>query len=898
MRRLFWLFLCLLFFASAEAQTLTDLFVNTSCSTNGDGSSRTCTTGAAGTPGANTTVANALSRLQTLCSNTKTLTTCDRNAVINVSGTAADGLINIDAWTTDATRFITIRCDTGSGSGCNNTAQWSTAFYRSSSNQFDGAVRINNTSHVDIIGIQAENTGDAAGGGPYRGIRTSNVPAGARYRVIGNIFRYNPAGGSPTANTNNDGIGITGETQVIANNIVYGFQQDGIDVTSIFISNVNMAVYSNTVQRVGGVGLRVAADGSNDTIRIRNNILSATGSDYLFTSTATTLQTSNNLTADATSPDGASWQNKVPTFTNAASDIYTLTSSDTNARDAGADLSAAAIYSFANDIAGTARPQNSLWDVGAHELVVAAPTPTPTATPTATPSPTPTATPTPTAPPIFSNAGLVWADGIEPGDPSTCEAPAGKSCYWVDCDKGSNGAGTYADPDWGFETIFGYYSSGNYQLGVARGGDIVYVKGTCEATGSVDSATGPYKQVRLARGVQYGTLTDPITIKSWRGTPRAVFDGEYAQSLAVQNDGNNAPSSLMRFWDTNSTGGYVRLQNIRLTRWYAIGAGHSGDVRGIDVYSVEADNGRMDKFVGTGGAITMQLLSTHATASVIRNSYFHDITNNCGLGGDADCGIDNNDGTICVLSESGATGSVTIRDSLFDNNLRHVRDKHNGQATVYVYGNLFKGGENAFHRRAQDYYIYNNIFSGITGKLIETETATASTPANTRFYNNSVYNIGTFIGIASSWTDDGFFEIYNNAFDSASSSTVPFINFGSGGSMDPTDFIQDRNYFRISATQQATFSCLGPTPPSTGTCTNRSFATHNTYVSDVGSATTNPNFGAPASGNFYIAAGDPACTAGRSGTYLGALPCSGGGASGSNSGAGNNWFLREQRRRR
>lgn len=56
-----------------------------------------------------------------------------------------------------------------------------------------------------------------------------------------------------------------------------------------------------------------------------------------------------------------------PSFTNAATGDFTL-QSGSSCRDAGLDLSA----TLTTDYIGTARPQNSVFDLGAYEYIVSA----------------------------------------------------------------------------------------------------------------------------------------------------------------------------------------------------------------------------------------------------------------------------------------------------------------------------------------------------------------------------------------------------------------------------------------------------------------------------------------------------------------------------------------------
>lgn len=81
--------------------------------------------------------------------------------------------------------------------------------------------------------------------------------------------------------------------------------------------------------------------------------------------------------SDATADDWAGTGNRVSqtfTFTSTAGNDYSLTSADAGAKEFGTDLSADGTYPFDDDIIGTTRPQSTSWDIGFHEVIVAAAT--------------------------------------------------------------------------------------------------------------------------------------------------------------------------------------------------------------------------------------------------------------------------------------------------------------------------------------------------------------------------------------------------------------------------------------------------------------------------------------------------------------------------------------------
>ena len=165
--------------------------------------------------------------------------------------------------------------------------------------------------------------------------------------------------------------------------------------------------------------------------------------------------------------------------------------------------------------------------------------------------------------------GPRFAGGIEPGDPSKCEATPPSRCYWVDADAPSGGNGSFASPYNSFEAVVGSINGSNYAQGSIAGGDYLYLRGTFAPPATDD----PSRLLRMLfrRASQGGTRENPTVIKSWRGSPRAVFDGQHRTNDMIVFAG--MPS--------------FRVANLEIAtrsngRWHACGIGHgSGDFRRI-----------------------------------------------------------------------------------------------------------------------------------------------------------------------------------------------------------------------------------------------------------------------------------------------------------------------------
>jgi hypothetical protein len=502
----------------------------------------------------------------------------------------------------------------------------------------------------------------------------------------------------------------------------------------------------------------------------------------------------------------------------------------------------------------------------------------------------------------YTSAGLTWPDGIEPGTASVCDAPGGKTCYWVDCDAGSDGTGTYASPYWGFETVYGYYSGGSYFPGTAVGGDIVYVKGTCAVSESVDTATGPLRQAIVARNAQVGTVAEPSILKSYKGEAQAIFDGEFDDSITGVVDANNNPLlGLIRIHPTIVTVAKgFRVENVKITRARRTGlnCGYSAaTVAYCDIHSVWFEDNDIDSNGVYGPLMIDGSATDYVQAHTIRNNRFTNNYRNCSadeanMSGDVTCTAGDNDGAIGVYSANGSVpiGTIDIYDNYFDNNTKHIRDKHNGSITKTVYNNWFGSSEGeALYDRQTAWTVRHNIFdmgAGAQYLMVVTDDAPPATKSRSlNFYNNSIYNASRMIDIqpgAGTYTDYLTWDVYNNAVQ-ATSATDRYIvihpESGTTATFTTAKWTSNNNYFNVGATTQTKFTYLGPASSGSGG-TERDFATSMTYLSDASSSVTNPLFEDPAGDDFCLQAGASSRTAGESGGYLGAIdPTTCGGSS-------------------
>ena len=362
---------------TAEAVGTRTRYVNTASSAGGNGTTNL-------TSGANraySSLANALTN------EAVNLVTADVILDVLCEGSAADTAApSFTGFTTDATRYIRIRGnDTAGGAhvGIYSTSKYRLAYAA------DGPVLDLTANDVHVENIQIINTGDNSN--PRRGVKLSGS---GQYYILGNLVIYKPSG---TPNTGDTHIGIyangfaTFSTATIVNNIAYNWPGPCIGLIDDGATNPSMFVYNNTAYgcstgaNTNGC-MEISLGASGDTFKARDNVLqSCGGSDYQQIGSGT-IVTAKNVTLDASSPDGATYQNKTVTFVNtsAGSEDLHLDVTDTVAKDAGDDLSADSDYSFNVDVDRSVRPFNVIWDIGADEYGATLPTTTTTTTSTST----------------------------------------------------------------------------------------------------------------------------------------------------------------------------------------------------------------------------------------------------------------------------------------------------------------------------------------------------------------------------------------------------------------------------------------------------------------------------------------------------------------------------------
>lgn len=281
------------------------------------------------------------------------LTCLEKSAIVRIEGEwkNPDTLpVVIRGWTTSSKYFIKIY----TASEARHKGVWDGTKYRLVVAQGDGITV--DERHVRLEGLQIQlNSSEPASAG----IRM-DVSAISDVRVSSNIIRGNSASGMESGGilaSTDSGIGAT---YTIFNNIIYDFLPGkGASGIKTYLGTwriLNNTLFNNTV------GIH-AAYLSNEEILLKNNVAQKSVDGFLGNFHADSQNNISDLAGDA---PGTNSKNSISAkFVDEAVRNLHLSGSDTQAKDAGVNLSSGEAFSFEDDIDGETR--GTLWDVGADE---------------------------------------------------------------------------------------------------------------------------------------------------------------------------------------------------------------------------------------------------------------------------------------------------------------------------------------------------------------------------------------------------------------------------------------------------------------------------------------------------------------------------------------------------
>jgi hypothetical protein len=259
--------------------------------------------------------------------------TDDHQLEIWGDGEDSDGWCSIAGWNVNS---ITIEVD----EAYRHSAKYETGVARYYSSYYYGAYEINEPD-VTIIGDCVKVDGDSG-----RGVGFHTSSSGTQ--TIQQCLFYN-AKASPGSGV----VGLDGNAKTTPTSTTYRFFSNIIHefYRGIKLNSKNSQTYEiiwNTIADCTNRGIDWKAYGSTDRLDFYNNLMDSNGTDYVAESTWSTFNHGENVTSDATSPDGASFQNKTIVFIGSG-DYHIDWDTDTNdLHNSGSDRTS---Y-FAEDIDG------------------------------------------------------------------------------------------------------------------------------------------------------------------------------------------------------------------------------------------------------------------------------------------------------------------------------------------------------------------------------------------------------------------------------------------------------------------------------------------------------------------------------------------------------------------
>lgn len=282
------------------------------------------------------------------------------------NGAADTSYAIVTGFTTDATRFIKIWTDPTESYRHNGTYQTGNKYrYQHDSGYRDQQMSIQ-VDYCRVIGIQFVNnqTGNLS--------RMISPQDETRELYIEQNLFIDVAGANTvgTAIYDNCTDNINPFNMYISNNTVIDMVGDGMSVSAFKSGGLSGAVYchNNTIIDSGDIGIGARGSGSGRAVYIKNNIISrSTGGDY--DTIGNYEGTSNNVSGDATSPDGPAYQNRNITFVDEAGNDFHLDCADTGARDLGVNLYTDPDYPVTIDIDGDPRPTTGPYNCGSDACI-------------------------------------------------------------------------------------------------------------------------------------------------------------------------------------------------------------------------------------------------------------------------------------------------------------------------------------------------------------------------------------------------------------------------------------------------------------------------------------------------------------------------------------------------
>jgi len=372
----------------------------------------------------------------------------------------------------------------------------------------------------------------------------------------------------------------------------------------------------------------------------------------------------------------------------------------------------------------------------------------------------------------------LFPNGIEPGDASQCEAPSGNRCWYVYSQASSGGDGSFGSPFRSFEEVAGYEVNNDYTPGLLRGGDYLYVRGTFSASNHNPRSSS--QKILLARPSQGGSLSRPTIIKSWRGFPRAVFDGEYQyiDMIGVRGLGGNQAA--------------VRIQNIEFTRGLGRAISVADGVGHADLIGIVGHKTQGNGIMGTGGVVNFDMRQGVTNFSVMNSLFYQNNIN--------PTGHPNNIGAVGITSEKTAEdgSNIEVAFNVFQNEENAIRQKHSGNIRMEAHNNKISDCVAGFHLRAFENQVRSNLIENVKVAFRISEGNTNGDTLD-NISSNEINNARHFITKIANTDFIHEYRVFDNTFTSDNAGIV--FNMGEFSNIDfnPEYWQSARNVFNVNS---------------------------------------------------------------------------------------------------
>lgn len=393
-------------------------------------------------------------------------------------------------------------------------------------------------------------------------------------------------------------------------------------------------------------------------------------------------------------------------------------------------------------------------------------------------------------------ASLLFPDGIEPGDPGDCEAASPNRCWWVDADAPDGGDGSFANPYNSFEVAVGYRQTSSYTAGLLQGGDHIYLKGTFDADNQIDSSVKSI-QLYIGRSTQGGTKENPTVIKSYKGTPRAIFDGKFKDLDSF----DTALSAIIHIASAGTPIGAIKIQNIEVQNAHGIGISFVENVLYAEVAGVVVHDTGLRDGASSRGGIHFRM-TENKTEFIVRNSLFYNNFRNEGGSGFFAASSNNIGGINILSSDEAEDGSkITIKDNILLNEFYAIRHKKSGNIETEISTNVIDTAKMGFYVRGyRDNIFQQNLVRNISDSVVYLDAEFQHGPMQVKVWNNTVTESVRFINTG--FEDVGLartLDVQNNIFSSSVERfPIALSRDPSNDDYDLNQWSSNNNIFNIS----------------------------------------------------------------------------------------------------